>query len=51
MEWSFSLFFDAVLANLCDGASDIGRHMLLLVDIDDHCCPISWCVNVLYNLQ
>ena len=44
-EWTLVLFSDAAHANLCDRASSMGRHILLLIGLHNECCPPSWCTN------
>ena len=39
--WRVIIYSDAAHANLCDGTSSMGAHLVLLVE-NDKCCPISW---------
>ena len=37
--WKIVVFTDASLANLCDGVSSMGAHLVFLVGSDNLCCP------------
>ena len=41
-DWTIYVFSDAALANLCDGFSSMGAHLVLLVGPDGLCCPLAW---------
>ena len=40
--WKIVVYTDAALANLSDGVSSMGGHIILLVDEKGKCCPLSW---------
>ena len=39
------VFSDASHANLSDGVSSVGAHVVLLVGSDRNCCPLAWQAN------
>lgn len=39
------VYTDAALANLNDGCSSMGAHLVLLVDPDGKCCVLNWQAN------
>lgn len=43
--WRMVVFSDASHANLCDGVSSCGAHVIFLTGIYKTCCPLSWCAN------
>mgnify|MGYP001799978704 CR=1 FL=1 len=36
-EWTLVIFSDAAHANLCDGASSMGGHIILLMGLNNEC--------------
>ena len=40
--WKLLVFSDASHANLSDGVSSMGAHIVLLVGDANRCCPLSW---------
>ena len=44
-EWKLIVFTDAAHANLCDGISSMGAHLVLLTGVNRRCCPLSWQAN------
>ena len=40
--WTIILFSDAAHANLNDGVSSVGAHIIFLVDNHLNCCPLTW---------
>lgn len=43
--WSILLFSDAAHANLSDGVSSGGAHVIFLVGENDSCCILAWASN------
>jgi hypothetical protein len=43
--WRLVVFSDAAHANLNDGVSSTGAHIVLLVGSDKRCCPLAWHAN------
>ncbi len=43
--WKVVVFTDAAHANLCDGVSSMGAHLVLLVGEDKNCCVLAWHAN------
>jgi hypothetical protein len=41
-KWKMVIFTDAAHANLSDGVSSMGAHVVLLVGPEGDCCPLSW---------
>ena len=41
-EWKLIVFTDAAHANLSDGVSSMGAHIIFLVGEDQNCCTLSW---------
>ena len=44
-EWKLIVFTDTAHANLCDGISNMGPHLVLLKGVNRRCCPLSWQAN------
>ena len=44
-EWTLVLFSDAADAKLCAEAGSMGEHILLLIGLNNECCPLSWCAK------
>jgi len=45
MQWKLVVFSDAALANLSDGVSSTGAHIVFMVGNDNKACPLSWAAN------
>lgn len=43
--WRIIVFSDASHANLSDGVSSMGGHIVFLADANNHCCVLSWQAN------
>ena len=43
--WTILMYSDAAFANLNDGTSSTGAHIVLLVGVGGKCCPLSWQAN------
>ena len=44
-DWKIIVFSDAALANLSDGKSSTGAHIVMLVGVNKLCCPLAWQAN------
>ena len=43
--WKLVVYSDASHANLSDGVSSMGAHIVFLVGTGNRCCPLSWTAN------
>ena len=45
LQWGVVVFTDASLANLSDGCSSMGAHVILVTGCGRNCCVLSWQAN------